>query len=313
MCRNSTDLLFPKLQKEGSVGIDKELFDNTSTEFKISMIQEEVITLMLERKIIPSIEINGDYTIEQYYGDINNISAHFATNLCGQGFHFLRKYVLDHFNMIMEFKVEPINIINLGLKLMNKEKKTEPKTYPKMSEETEKLYEILRNKIGKNIWNIRDTILDLSTGRGKMISGTEFYLDIKMIDKTGCLFKQYLLKKNIERVEQIEQIDGFLVAQKENIITESITEEVTKVWKSGYLSSVSLCTGRKDYYYGRGIKESKNIEKKFHYYLNSYGSIKNLPHCENITKILLEHNGTYIDTDFYDYEKEESYREVDSD
>jgi hypothetical protein len=295
LCRNETGLLFPKLQKDGIAGLDKELFDKATTEFKISMLQEEIITLILERKIIPTIDISGDYDIEQYCIDINNIGSHFATNLCGQGFHFLRKYVLDHYQMIMNFNVEPNDIINIGLKLMNKEKKEEILEFPEMSKETQEIYKILRKHSPKNIiWNIKGVELNLETGRGVMEGGTEFYLDIKMIDKSGCTFKQYFLKK------KTEPVNGFLIAEKENIKSESIKEYVVSVRKAGYYSSVSLCTGEREYKYVNKIKKKKVIKNEYSYYLNTYGTIKNVPHCEAITRLLLKENDIIIDYMYLD-------------
>lgn len=84
----------------------------STKEERITSFQEEVFVLFLERKWIP--ELMECYKIPQkkYMGyllestvrikqqELAEVMAHFATNLCGTSHYWLRRYVLDHYNII---------------------------------------------------------------------------------------------------------------------------------------------------------------------------------------------------------------------
>jgi hypothetical protein len=104
MCRQTDELLFKRFMTGDSVEMDQELFLSADRTNQIQTIREEIIVLLLERKLIPTMVRNRDFGIcyngldmERRTDEMLEIIAHFMTNLCGQGHHWLRRWCIDHY------------------------------------------------------------------------------------------------------------------------------------------------------------------------------------------------------------------------
>ena len=114
MYRSSPELIFKKYQTDpNSVSLDKETFLRSDHKTRIQMLIEEITVLFLERKWIPelvecykkdNIPYNG-FIKEQKKQELYDIISHFVTNLCGQGHHWLRRYCLDHYQMLSNLDI----------------------------------------------------------------------------------------------------------------------------------------------------------------------------------------------------------------
>lgn len=117
--RNSDELIFERYQKNSLVSLDKDLFFADNLSDHIEMFREEIMVLMLERKMIPIVVGNYMTTDNKYYGydkkkfkyEIREIIANFATNLCGNGHSWLRNYVLDHLKLLQNYDVNILDNI----------------------------------------------------------------------------------------------------------------------------------------------------------------------------------------------------------
>ena len=110
--RETDELLFVKFQQDGkeNVSMDRELFNDADNSTKVQCIFEEVVVLFLERKWLLEIKNNfkdrghfynkTNYDIDLKREEIVNTICHFATNLCGNGQSWLRRWVLDHYMLI---------------------------------------------------------------------------------------------------------------------------------------------------------------------------------------------------------------------
>lgn len=105
MCRQTDELLFKKfMTSDESVEMDRELFLAADRTVQIQTIREEIIVLLLERKLIPTMVRNRDLGIcyngldmKRRIDEMHIVIAHFMTNLCGQGHHWLRRWCIDHY------------------------------------------------------------------------------------------------------------------------------------------------------------------------------------------------------------------------
>lgn len=116
MNRNSEVLLFELYQSDDKVSINKDKFLSDSKSNQINMIKEEIIVLFLERNMIPTImncyikeKIKYvKYSQNKFDSEIKFIIANYATNLCDKGHSWLRNYVIDHLQFLMEYDLESI-------------------------------------------------------------------------------------------------------------------------------------------------------------------------------------------------------------
>ena len=109
MCRQDPNPLFRKYQKNPeTVELDRETFIQATLKEQLDIIHEELMVLLLERKWIPEL-VNcyqklgifyTGYDAKKKAEELMEIIAHFITNLCGQGHYFLRRFCLDHYQMI---------------------------------------------------------------------------------------------------------------------------------------------------------------------------------------------------------------------
>lgn len=108
--RNTKELLFRRYQSNpNSVEMDQELFLKAPRQDQINTIREEVIVLLLERKIIPSVVEHNLLYEDGLDNDMEfeEILAHFITNLCGNGHSWLRQWCLDHYMLINDYSSYP--------------------------------------------------------------------------------------------------------------------------------------------------------------------------------------------------------------
>jgi hypothetical protein len=310
--RGTDEPLFKKFQSRGKVGLDEKKFNKGNQDEILQMIAEEIAVLMLERKIIPALDLEKEYNVDEWDDDLENISAHFATNLCGQGFYFLRKYVIDHFELVISVlgQINHGKIVKLAYELMNFDStEMEKKSYI-FTGITVESYEIYKKLHGiykediiyKNKWYKDDknqlTITGPDTGKG-IHNGKEFYLDIKQIGQVITFTQIYVNEDTVARSD-----DSVFSKNKETI--EGKDFEVRgksikiKYRYASYYNSAHDCTcygcdrctdqdGSIDVdQYGSVTivhPDKKPITK---YYLNSYGSAKDFAICEKIARSLLQ-------------------------
>lgn len=280
--KGCTDHLFDRFKnpENNKVGLDKDLFENGNQQDKINMIQEEIITLMLERKIIPTLEIDKKYTIEQFDDDMEDIASHFATNLCGQGTHFLRRWVLDHYTILMKIAVPQQTIIDEAYKICNVKNVDTEKYYTKMSEESLKNYKLLTKKYGNVIKDFCGNTVQIdgdNIGLVETTTGKKFYLEILRKDNI-IIFKQIYFNADSDVTVFSKEIDP------DSLVVKKMVKKVvvTKIHHTSYYSSVTSCTGVGGYSsYDESDREEideslsddgESGEKQtIRYYLNSYG------------------------------------------
>lgn len=282
--------LFEKFQNKNNVGLNEELFENGATTEKVHMIQEEMIVLMLERKIIPALELNDEYNLDYFNTDFNSIASHFATNLCGQKHHFLRKWVLDHFKLITDtMSITMDTIVNKAYELcqITSNKNINPLTYKQMSEESVKIYEQLNTQLFKNdVISADGCLLYLSgpkRGIGVDLDGIEFFLEISLIDSV-CIFRQiYTCLDDKNPKTKVVLYD------KE--IDKTKTIRISKVWRQATYCSVTECNNTCDVDgCCDNVQENDTSETEivtYRYYLNSYGHIKRFTLCDMVARQLI--------------------------
>ncbi|ARF10819.1 hypothetical protein Hokovirus_3_92 [Hokovirus HKV1] len=124
--RSTTEPIYLKYSIPNSVNLDKELFMQDTLQNHINMFREEIIVLLLERKLLPTImnhfvKLNkyyNGYEKKQFKKDILEIVANYATNLCGNG--WLRNYVIDHLDFLMNYNLSMLEeIIQVILRELN--------------------------------------------------------------------------------------------------------------------------------------------------------------------------------------------------
>jgi len=95
------------------IEMSKELFFRANLDERINTLREEIMVLYLERVLIPEAVMGNDEndamtnTIK-----LNEIIAHFITNLCGNGHYWLRRYCLDHYKLIGNSATYPIELFD---------------------------------------------------------------------------------------------------------------------------------------------------------------------------------------------------------
>lgn len=92
-----------------AANLSKKIFINADANKRNQCLYEEIMVLLLERKIIPEmVHCNVEaripvtpYDKNKMYDNLKEIVAHFATNLCGQNHSWLRQYVIDHIHLLV--------------------------------------------------------------------------------------------------------------------------------------------------------------------------------------------------------------------
>jgi len=323
--RGERTLLFPKFQdksKTDSVGLDQTLFENGLQKDKLNMVQEEILTLMLERKIIPALDLEQTYDICQFDQDLINIASHFATNLCGKGHHFLRKWVLDHFTILMSMDLLNIVLVNKAYELceIKCDKNNDIKYFNGLSKESLKCYQQLLNIYVKDQIQDEDNnylyINGPNRGILKLSNGNLFYLEIYFKNEEIIIFKEIYCENTLQQDIQVFTKQIKTVTNHNDVTEKKMVKKITvkMVHRKGYYNSVSLCMGYgdgyrsrdeeidrkteyisdsdRDDYYGNGTS-SKTKKQIRQYYLNSFGSGQQIPLYEKIARKLLNMKGKY--------------------
>ena len=302
--RGEKTLIFPKFQDpdQKDVGINQELFEKGDQSDKIAMVQEEILALILERKVIPALYLEKKYDLESFDQDVNDVASHFATNLCGQGYHFLRKWVIDHFTIIMRIQVSPENLVQRAYQLFNlpfggEDSPSSPKTeFSGLSPESLKIYDFLAQELKCDFLVNSDDRNHLyltgpRTGIGCGEDNQEFYLEISVIDRV-CLFKQIYLES--EEVDKGVCVEDKVIQKVDEVTTHTKTRvEIKKIQVGGYYDSyddewIEPKIHEQESPLNSWKKSETTSDKKIMYYLNSYGSTKKFKLCEEIAKILLK-------------------------
>lgn len=106
MERGTDELIFKRFQID-SVEIQEKLFMEADKNDRCNMFREEIIVLVIERALIPelmNIHKNGGnfYEFDKKYltNKIKEVVVHLITNLSGNGHYFLRRYALNHYDLL---------------------------------------------------------------------------------------------------------------------------------------------------------------------------------------------------------------------
>lgn len=117
--RNTSDLIFKKaLKNKDDVEMDHNLFMNLPSSERIQCIFEEVCVLLIERPILCGLN-TSNFMMSAKRNYINDTISHFATNLNGNGHHWLRRYVIDHCHVIYR-KIECVfdDLVKIGVDII---------------------------------------------------------------------------------------------------------------------------------------------------------------------------------------------------
>lgn len=126
--RDESEPIYLKYQDSNSVNLNKDKFMVDNVTNHINMFNEEIMVLLLERKLLPTI-INcyakvakpyDGYNKIRFEADVKEIVANYACNLCGNGHSWLRTYVIDHANYLKNYDLNMLeNIARTVLKELN--------------------------------------------------------------------------------------------------------------------------------------------------------------------------------------------------
>ena len=119
--RGCKETMFSRyLTNPTDIEMNEKLFKKAPLEDQVQCIIEEICVLLFERKIIPCI-MKG-VVIKDMNAHLQDIRAHFITNLCGNGHHWLRRWCLDHWNTPIgkttEYKLD--NLVQCVYTVLNK-------------------------------------------------------------------------------------------------------------------------------------------------------------------------------------------------
>jgi hypothetical protein len=156
MCRQSNKILYEKYKKDKSyANLDMELFLNADPNERIQCIREEIMVLFLERKWIPEmikcyvetdIEYKG-FNVRVKKMELDEVIAHYATNLCGQGHSWLRQFVLDHYHILSDLDTYDLSQLEQLVLRISTNKKQESTDKPEFKQDVEKINSIIGETI----------------------------------------------------------------------------------------------------------------------------------------------------------------------
>lgn len=129
--RGTQELLFTKFQVDGkeNMSMDRILWSKGNMVEKIQCVFEDIVVLFLELKWLPEMQMSYKEKCILYvedhiektvkYREILETYAHFATNLCGKGHHWLRRWVLDHSEIFTGMgRYDLVKIMDIGMKIV---------------------------------------------------------------------------------------------------------------------------------------------------------------------------------------------------
>lgn len=195
--RQTEELIFQKYQKQGekSVTMSRPLFFQASAQEQVQCIREEIMVLVAERKLIPHlVKVYQDNNLP-YPGnvlsddDMKEIICHFVTNLCGQGHAWLRRWCLDHFELIGDTEtydkslIEEVclDILDMNVGEKNTKEMTSVEKYlSNDGKQEEPLFSLLKHYLE----NVVYTICDRTTGYKKVPKTMEFRIFDEKYDAT---------------------------------------------------------------------------------------------------------------------------------
>jgi len=265
--RETEYLLYVPLLSKGVVGLDENKFMAAKTNDNIEMVVEEGCVLLLERVIIPAIDQHGRYEPDDFDQDAKRMLAHFATNLCGQGYYFLRKWVIDHMHLVLPRVLsKKQQLIRLACTLLRVDpelmKPKNPALYQGLDAEALRLYKQLAEifktdcldgskseKVWKNgRWCFpphgcceRLWLSGPKTGTGLDSRCREYVLHIKKVGEIITMQQIYL--ENGEKKTTHDQ--GFANMIHETSVPEKIPLEDLEIRYMSYYNSTVQCHSEK--------------------------------------------------------------------
>lgn len=299
MNRNCENTIYEKYQNSENVSLDKKKFFDDSLNNRIQMIREEIMVLFLERKMIPSIincylkegiEYKG-YDKKKFNIEIKEIIANFATNLCGDSHSWLRNFVIDHLDFIMEYNLEDLN--NLAIKETSKfsNKKEIKNENKKISlEEFFENRSKLKNVLFKDYnGSINDFIIEEDTYFGTEMKKKIVYFPFDKTENNWNKKLQYvknIFNKHKEQNIFVKSYEYMIIFNKyyNSGFYKSYDKEIRLIFIKSYLNDdLKLVV---DGYYFDGNLKKEIIEETYtakyrNYY---YWSYENIEGCGNDIK-----------------------------
>jgi hypothetical protein len=98
--------LYKQFINGDNVEMDRSLFMAAPSHVRECVLVEEIMVLLLERKIIPVLKLavgttSTHISAKRLRADMLETLAIFATDLCGQSHHWLRRFVIDHIHVLL--------------------------------------------------------------------------------------------------------------------------------------------------------------------------------------------------------------------
>lgn len=111
VCRGIPDEPYKMFQKDtNNAVLDKELYFLADKKDRYTLLREEIMVLLLERKIIPELvhcnDGSNSYEFNKFklMNYFNDVVSNYCTNLCESGHSWLRQYVLDHYDIYSKYQ-----------------------------------------------------------------------------------------------------------------------------------------------------------------------------------------------------------------
>jgi hypothetical protein len=162
---------YERFQSGNNVELNKELFLAEPLETQIQTGHEEITVLLLERKVIPELM---SVSKDGYIFDANDIMTkrernlkelivHFITNLCGNGHYWLRRFYIDHYDMMTNWdcfmkvfdviKIEELGMEITGVKVFDAPKRETFETFCVYAKQNPKFEHSISESVGRYCLN----------------------------------------------------------------------------------------------------------------------------------------------------------------
>ncbi|AYV85469.1 MAG: hypothetical protein Satyrvirus18_6 [Satyrvirus sp.] len=240
--RSDPNPIFKKYQTDPfKVNLDFHIFIRSSKEERFAMICEEIMVLLLERKWIPEIikcykDMNIPYT-DCNFGtkkkELVEIGANFITNLCGQGDAWLRRYCLDHANLLLDTEFYDFEKLkHIALKITNYDLVSE------IVDQKEDIFsEILKYK-KENYPYIKPYMRIIANSQQIVDKGEDPFIDQKFLGKKIIKYvKTYYLANITIDCETSQPVCMSKLPLDNDSITKNFRKYFYNIYNVGYAKS----------------------------------------------------------------------------
>ncbi len=290
-------LLFKKfISTSNEVSMDQTLFMNADKETRNMVIIQEIIVLLLERKILPSVKSNLKFVsindVDKYYNerDLYQIIAHYITNLAGSD--WLRNYCLDHWNIFSIVELYDkndiwsilVDVLNINATLINKNG-----TPMNMLD----VYKLNKKNVSTNL-NPKSMTFIKEYGVHRLATNDEIN-----IDKSLCVRENYYKISNLSLKESIKNKYTYSYVKILDLNASTLLEIGSKI-KYKYLFELkcsSICSTNKEIILNIDLKlYLPSINKELLSYViqpsYEYLIIHDVDHLKNKKYLLYSYNSS---------------------